>query len=270
MNGVVILAASNYSLYSIMVAEGLLAQGITVDRIVIKKLFNLKRLWSEVKLGPFRFIRKVGNKLIFRKTKNKIDHEYSIGQKFSDGGFKATSLTELCLVAGIPVTYCDDFHSKEVLTDMRSSQPMLVAFTGGGIIRGPILDVASEGVINCHMGILPAYRGMDCYVWAILNGDIEKVGLTTHFMDLGIDTGPIIERMHLSLERFTSISAVESSLEGSMPELMMRAISAAFIGKSNKEIQDESKGEQYYVPVASLRELAELKLNENSRREDER
>jgi len=30
MNGVVILAASNYSLYSVMVAEGLLAQGISV------------------------------------------------------------------------------------------------------------------------------------------------------------------------------------------------------------------------------------------------
>ena len=261
MSGVVILSASNYSLYSIMVAEGILEKGIPIDRIVIKKLFNSRRLLSEVKAGPVRFIRKLGAKLIFRKAKSNVNLRSSIAQKFLDGGFKANSLTELAANAGIPITFCDDFHSKHVLANIIASKPTLVAFTGGGIVRGPLLEIASKGVINCHMGILPAYRGMDCYVWAILNGHIDKIGLTTHFMDLGIDTGPIIERLHLSLAGLSSIGAVEAALEANMPKLMIRAISMVFDDTHNKETQRNSDGRQYYVPVDRLREHAEYKLS---------
>ena len=270
MRGIVVLAASNYSLYSIMVAEGLVAQGIPVDRIVIKKLFNLKRVWAEVKLGPNRFVNKVVNKLIFRNTKNKVHHKSSIVAKFADGGFSSRSLTELGAEAGIPITYCDDFHSESVLADMRSSEPALIAFTGGGIVRASLLEVASRGVLNCHMGILPEYRGMDCYVWAILNGDVDKVGLTVHFMDKGIDTGPIIAKKYLSIDGFFSVAGIEAALEASMPEVMIQALGMVYKGTNKKEMQFSAQGKQYFIPVDSLREIAEYKLSQESGQKNER
>jgi methionyl-tRNA formyltransferase len=46
------------------------------------------------------------------------------------------------------------------------------------------------GVLNVHPGILPRYRGASCCEWAIYNDD--PVGVSAHFMDDGLDSGPII------------------------------------------------------------------------------
>jgi methionyl-tRNA formyltransferase len=42
------------------------------------------------------------------------------------------------------------------------------------------------------MSIVPDYRGMDVVEWPILHGEPDKVGLTVHVMDSGIDTGDIL------------------------------------------------------------------------------
>ena len=47
------------------------------------------------------------------------------------------------------------------------------------------------GFINCHAGALPFYRGRNPINWALINGE-NKVGVTVHYIDEGIDTGDII------------------------------------------------------------------------------
>jgi len=44
---------------------------------------------------------------------------------------------------------------------------------------------------NFHGGILPEYRGVGIFSWAIINGE-EETGITLHELDAGLDTGPII------------------------------------------------------------------------------
>lgn len=46
-------------------------------------------------------------------------------------------------------------------------------------------------VINCHAGLLPAYRGRNPINWAIINGE-KYYGVTTHIVDEKIDTGNLI------------------------------------------------------------------------------
>ena len=46
---------------------------------------------------------------------------------------------------------------------------------------------------NAHAGDLPRYRGNACANWAIINGE-DKVGLSIHKMDAGLDSGPIIQK----------------------------------------------------------------------------
>ena len=263
MNGVVILSASNYSLYSIIVAEELIARGVSIDRIVIKKLLNINRIWSEIKVGPSRFLRKVISKLVLRGASKNISEEYSINKKFSNGGYKAGSLDEVGDLYGIPVTYCDDFHSENIISLMTLSNPSLVVFTGGGIVRQALLDIPRNGVVNCHMGILPEYRGMDCYVWAILNGEFENIGLTTHFMDAGIDTGPIINKFYLPMAEMGSISLIESALEANMPDLMVQTIIGIVNDNNSGQTQQAAEGKQYFVPADSLLKHAEKLVKKN-------
>ena len=46
-----------------------------------------------------------------------------------------------------------------------------VIFTGGGILGQPLLETARVGILNCHAGILPKYRGMDVIEWPVLLGN---------------------------------------------------------------------------------------------------
>ena len=63
------------------------------------------------------------------------------------------------------------------------------------IIKPPLLTIPRYGVINCHPGELPKYRGRSPIEWSLHNGD--PVSASTHLMVEEIDAGPIIETERL-------------------------------------------------------------------------
>lgn len=68
---------------------------------------------------------------------------------------------------------------------------LFVSMSFNQIFNAEILGVPKYGVINCHAGKLPFYRGRNILNWALIN-DEEEFGITVHFVDQGIDTGDII------------------------------------------------------------------------------
>lgn len=68
---------------------------------------------------------------------------------------------------------------------------LLVSMSFNQIFRAEILKSTKHGVINCHAGKLPFYRGRNILNWALIN-DEKEFGITVHFVDEGIDTGDII------------------------------------------------------------------------------
>lgn len=67
------------------------------------------------------------------------------------------------------------------------------------IIKKPIIDHFSVGIVNLHSGPLPEYRGNFPFVHAICDGK-NTYGATIHFIDEGVDTGPIIKSSECSIE----------------------------------------------------------------------
>ena len=61
----------------------------------------------------------------------------------------------------------------------------------GKILPKDILDIPKKGSINVHGSLLPKYRGAAPIQWSVLNGD-KKTGITTMYMDEGMDTGDMI------------------------------------------------------------------------------
>ncbi len=53
--------------------------------------------------------------------------------------------------------------------------------------------------INIHGSLLPKYRGRTPHVWAIINGE-EFAGITVHKIELGCDTGAIIQQKKIKIE----------------------------------------------------------------------
>ncbi len=92
-------------------------------------------------------------------------------------------------------------HGSEVAAEFIRSHHVDILVNAGTprILKSHLLQAPSVGVINCHPGLLPRYRGCTCVEWAIYND--EQVGNTAHFMSEGIDEGPIIMQEGLSFTK---------------------------------------------------------------------
>ena len=63
---------------------------------------------------------------------------------------------------------------------------------GHHILKGKLIDVFKNKIINFHPSILPLYPGVKSIDQAIKDDKSILIGNTAHFIDKGIDTGPII------------------------------------------------------------------------------
>lgn len=70
----------------------------------------------------------------------------------------------------------------------------------GLILPKPILDAPRMGCVNIHASLLPKWRGAAPIQRAILAGD-EVSGVTIMQMDIGLDTGPMLLKRELPLDR---------------------------------------------------------------------
>lgn len=78
--------------------------------------------------------------------------------------------------------------------------PAAVLVFGTGILKGGIIDAFPGRIINIHLGLSPYYRGSGTNFWPLVNREPEYVGATIHFLDAGIDTGPIIAHVRPDIE----------------------------------------------------------------------
>ena len=83
-------------------------------------------------------------------------------------------------------------NNEEFYEEMKSLKPdVLCVVAYGKILPTKILEIGKYGAINVHGSLLPKYRGAAPIQWSVLNGD-NKTGITTMFMDAGMDTGDMI------------------------------------------------------------------------------
>jgi methionyl-tRNA formyltransferase len=76
-----------------------------------------------------------------------------------------------------------------------------------------VLAVPRLGSVNLHGGLLPDYRGGHVLQWAIVNGEPET-GVTLHYVDAGIDTGPVIGEARIAIGDDDDAASVACALEG--------------------------------------------------------
>ncbi|WP_375469000.1 methionyl-tRNA formyltransferase [uncultured Nostoc sp.] len=81
----------------------------------------------------------------------------------------------------------------ETLTQLKQlDADVFVVVAYGQILSSKILDIPKLGCINVHGSILPKYRGAAPIQWCLYNGERET-GITTMLMDVGMDTGAMLQ-----------------------------------------------------------------------------
>ncbi len=59
------------------------------------------------------------------------------------------------------------------------------------LVRRPLLDAFPQRILNIHPSLLPAFPGLESWKQA-LDAGASHAGCTVHFVDEGMDTGPIL------------------------------------------------------------------------------
>lgn len=102
---------------------------------------------------------------------------------------------QLALSHGIPVYQPAKMRDGTVAALLRELAPdCLVVVAYGRILPQEILDVPPRGCVNIHGSLLPRYRGAAPIQWSVIRGE-TVTGVTSMFMDAGMDTGDIIDTL---------------------------------------------------------------------------
>lgn len=89
-------------------------------------------------------------------------------------------------------TKLDDAAEVAFIKALQEANVELVVLAGFmRILKGEFLRVFKDRVINIHPSLLPSFPGLEAWKQALDYG-VKFTGVTVHFVDQGIDTGPII------------------------------------------------------------------------------
>ncbi|MBI3582605.1 MAG: methionyl-tRNA formyltransferase [Nitrospinae bacterium] len=112
----------------------------------------------------------------------------------------------------IDVLQPEKVREKDFIEKLKKYKPdciVVVAF--GQILPKEILNLPRYGCINLHASLLPKYRGAAPINWALIKGE-TKTGVTSMFMDEGMDTGDILIQREVEIGENDNAGALHDRL----------------------------------------------------------
>ena len=110
---------------------------------------------------------------------------------------------------------------EEILLKEKPDLIAVVAY--GKLLPKYVIDYPKFGCINVHGSLLPAYRGAAPMQWALINGD-KETGVTTMYMDTGLDTGDMLLKAVLPLTDNDNFGTVHDKLAVLGADLLVETI----------------------------------------------
>jgi methionyl-tRNA formyltransferase len=200
-------------------------------------------------------------------TEAQIRNPY-LGKTLRQGNGIFRSLQDVARAYGFPIATCSDQNSQRAVAQLRQWSPDLAIFTGGNILRDEVLKVPRLGVLNSHLALLPEIRGMSSPEWSLLCG--VPLGITIHFMDSGVDTGPILLRREFAAaSQCESLADLRNRMIAEGIDLIAETVTALDRNEISAVAQaDREKDFQYFVMHEQLKALATRGLKKISSRND--
>ncbi len=151
------------------------------------------------------------------------------------------------LALNIAVSQPSTLKSDRFADQIKSLQPdFLVVIAFGHILPEKILQLPKFGAINIHASLLPKYRGPAPIHWAIINAE-PYTGVTTMFMDKGMDTGDILLTKKEPILPEDTAATLHDRLAKTGAELLIKTLKGFAARKIQSIPQDHSKAT--YAPL---------------------
>jgi methionyl-tRNA formyltransferase len=137
--------------------------------------------------------------------------------------------------------------NSDTITQLQAAKAdIFVVVAYGQILSQEILSIPPYGCINVHASLLPKYRGAAPIQWCLYHGERET-GVTTMQMDVGMDTGDMLLKVHLPLLLTDNAQDVAINLSSIGADLLIETLLKLQHGAITPTPQNED--EATYAPL---------------------
>ena len=152
-----------------------------------------------------------------------------------------TPVKEYALAQGLTVYQPQKVKTPEFVELLHELQPELIVVAAfGQFLSKEILELPKYGCINVHASLLPKYRGAAPIQYAIIKGEKES-GVTIMQMDIGMDTGAMLDKVVVSIAENTTMGELHDALREQGAALLLEVIDKIAAGTAVAEPQDNEQ-----------------------------
>jgi phosphoribosylglycinamide formyltransferase-1 len=156
----------------------------------------------------------------------------AVGSDKDAPGLEHAELFEIDTFVVEPERFSDRNHwGQTLLSNVLHHQPDLVILAGFmKILPESFVSALSGKLINTHPSLLPEFKGAHAVRDAIQAG-ATKTGVTIHFVDAGVDTGPIIVQEELQILPGESEEELHERIKVIERALLVKTVENIALGK---------------------------------------
>lgn len=154
---------------------------------------------------------------------------------------------QVAIENNLPVYQPERAKEESFVNEIKDLNPdVIVVVAYGQLLSKEFLNIPKYGCVNVHVSLLPKYRGAAPINWVIINGE-EKTGVSTMFMDEGLDSGDIILQSEFKLDDEITAGELHDwmTLEGS--KVLCETLDLIKDGKAPRTPQNHD--EFSYAPI---------------------
>lgn len=152
-----------------------------------------------------------------------------------------TPVKEYALAQGLTVYQPQKVKIPEFVELLHELHPELIVVAAfGQFLSKEILELPKYGCINVHASLLPKYRGAAPIQYAIIKGEKES-GVTIMQMDIGMDTGAMLDKVVVPIEENTTMGELHDALREQGATLLLQVIDKIAAGTAVAEPQYEAQ-----------------------------
>ena len=151
-----------------------------------------------------------------------------------------TPVAEAARGLGLPLAEVETVKSGPGFKALDEAEPdVLVVVAYGEILPSAVLDIPKVAPVNVHFSLLPELRGAAPVQRALMEG-MAATGVTTIWMDAGMDTGPILLQAEEAILPDDDAGSLGARLAAIGARLLVDTLDRLEAGTIKERIQDEA------------------------------
>lgn len=172
-----------------------------------------------------------------------------------------TQVKKEALKHNIEIYQPKNIKSEEAINYLKTLDlDVMVVVAYGQILSKEVLDIPKYGCINVHASLLPKLRGAAPINWAIVRGH-EVSGVTTMQMDVGLDTGDMLDKVSVPIDQQMTAGQLHDLLRVEGATLLKKTLNDI----KNDALKPEKQNDEQstYAPMID-KEMARMNWEESA------